>query len=109
MARFNSSPNLAQPLPQLVILFFARHPEEELTAGDISEKFDVPTRRVNKRLKAAVRDGMLVCDEGAPGRGNNSVYSAGPMLLKLIGARMAAEPMAANAPTMEHGRMVASV
>jgi len=90
MARFIGASSLAQ----LVTLFFARAPHEELTTGDVSVKFDVPQGHVYKRLKPCLRDGLLACRSAGPGRGRIAVYSAGPRLLMLIGEVRAQQPTA---------------
>ena len=68
-----------------VVLFFARHPEEDLTTNDVAVKFEVRQEDVNKRLRGAVRDGLLAYKSDGPGRGKLSTYSAGPLLLSMVG------------------------
>lgn len=70
-----------------VVLFFARHPEEELLSSDVALKFEIPPEQVRSRLDRAVREAMLVRQGGKQGRGNESTYCAGPVLLGLIGFR----------------------
>jgi hypothetical protein len=73
-----------------VVLFFGRNPEEELTTLDIAEKFDTPVRTVEGCLHRAVRDDLLAKASRGGGRGNPSVYCAGPVLLSMVGFAMEA-------------------
>lgn len=68
-----------------VVLYFARNPDEELTTGDIAEKFDVPIGNVRTPLARQVQDGMLVRTGNGAGRGRKLVYKAGQRLLVMIG------------------------
>ena len=71
-----------------VVLFFARNPEEELTTTDIALKFAIPPLNVRSTLAIAVANGMLRRSGGYNGgRGKLLIYSAGDMLLSLIGER----------------------
>lgn len=77
-----------------VVLFFARNPEEELTSPDITLKFGIAGGDVRSALSGAVRAGMLKRSETPTRtaqrgslRGRVLVYSAGDMLLSLIGER----------------------
>jgi hypothetical protein len=65
-------------LRQRVLAFFARQPDEELSAADISRKFGVGIRLVPEALVRAVVDGQLVY--------TNRAYSAGPRLPSTSGA-----------------------
>ena len=71
-----------------VMLFFARNPDEELTTADIALKFAIRSEDVRNILARAVSNRLLRRDGGnSGGRGRVLVYSAGDLLLSLIGER----------------------
>ena len=75
-----------------VVLFFARNPEEDLTTADVTLKFAIPAEHVRNALARAVANGLLRRNGGSTGgRGKMLVYSAGDMLLSLIGERRLVE------------------
>lgn len=61
MTRANPKQYRPQPgsVAWRVIEFFTTNPEEKLTSGDISAKFDVPSKQVHSLLAAAVECGAL--------------------------------------------------
>lgn len=87
-----------------VVLFFGRYPDEELSTLDIAVKFDTPARTVGGCLQRAVRDGMLAKDQGTGGRGKLATYTAGPMLLSMVGFAMQACAPAGNVAVSVGGR-----
>ena len=77
-------------LRERVILFFARHPEEELSTRDVMTKFGMLNRHaVRASLRSAVSQGVLAC---AWQPGMTGIYSAGPMLLVEVGANIKEQP-----------------
>lgn len=77
--------NPADPLLQ-IIMFFATNPDEELRTSDVSAKTGITRQRVYGQLGQATKRGMLTRLTGTRGRMRmESVYSAGPALLKMIG------------------------
>lgn len=71
-----------------VCVFFARHPDEELTAQDIGSKWGVNPQYVGKSLRYAQIKGWLASTKKAnPNAPTKKIlfYSAGPRLLKEIG------------------------
>ena len=85
-------------LPFRLALFYAVNPDEELSSGDVALKFGVPPRDVQKRLKNAVDQGIFACTAAGPGRGKQSVYTAGPVLLHMVGGKLQREMIAACMP-----------
>jgi hypothetical protein len=78
-------------LPQRVISYFRRLPEEELSAKDIALKFDTNPLTVHQLLKTAVELDILARD--------GAVYQAGPYLGRIEpGAKLATEPGADTPP-----------
>ena len=76
-------------LPFRLCIYFACAPDEELTSKEVAEKFGTVVDGLNIRLREAVAAGYLRCQRGggrAPdGRGQPSIYSAGPLLLRMLG------------------------
>lgn len=68
-----------------VVVYFAKNPDEALTAEDASMKFNVPDGLVRKSLRGIVRKGILEYVPLLPGRERPKVYRAGPVLLRMIG------------------------
>lgn len=86
-----------------VLVFFARHPEEVLSTTDVSIKFDVSQEEVRTCLRHAVEDGRIA--KQSKGRGPHPVvYSAGPVLLQMIGVVMEACAPSSTIHTMAGGR-----
>jgi predicted transcriptional regulator len=89
-------------LARRVEVFFTRHPEEELTGRDIAEKFGTEAHHVHWSLTQGVRNGMLArrseTRREEPGR-PQAVYSAGPVLLEMIGLTIEACAPVANVQT----------
>lgn len=79
-----------------VVLFFNRNPEEELSALDIAEKYEVPVADVPDRLRRAVEGRMLAQIQRGGGPGSFAVYGAGPVLLEAMGIAMQACAPAGN-------------
>jgi hypothetical protein len=86
-------------LPFRMALFFAVNPDEELSTADIALKFDADVRDVQKRLKNAVTHGIFSFKVAGPGgRGRMAVYTAGPVLLHMVGGKLQREMIAACMP-----------
>ncbi len=68
-----------------IVAFFAANPAEQLHTSDLAAKFDMQHRNANAVARRLTRQQWLKvdCDET---RGRERVYSAGPMLLRTIGA-----------------------
>jgi hypothetical protein len=67
---------------------FALHPEAELTAAEIGERWKVVPHNVHATLAYAASKGWVASTlraNSTAGRKNIRVYSAGPRLLKEIG------------------------
>jgi len=66
-----------------ILLFFARNPEEVLTAVDMEAKFGIDLGTVLNVVSKYVRSGLLArIDDNGPGR--RATYGAGPALLALV-------------------------
>lgn len=78
-------------LQDRVLIYFGRHPEEELTTADVATKFGVRFDSVNFRLSRLVRDELLCKGTWRPKQSKLMVYRPGPELLKLVGLAWAAE------------------
>ena len=93
-----------------VMLFFARNPDEELTTADIALKFAIRSEDVRNILARAVSNRLLRRDGGnSGGRGKVLVYSAGDLLLSLIGERRILEDRRAEDSGSDDRRAGASV
>ncbi len=66
-------------------VFLARHPDEVLTAEDISKKFDCSFKNVYSNLRRSVQSGLLDCAPLMPGTKRPLAYRAGPALLGMLG------------------------
>ena len=77
-----------------VVIFFARHPDEELTSLDVAEKFGASVEAVGTMLRYHVASEMLGLTRTLGGRGKAGTYRAGQRLLEMIGetASQAAPP-----------------
>lgn len=74
-------------LRERVLMFFARHPDEELSTSDILDKFGCHDPKiVGKSLMYAASHGVLR-KEWSPG--GPAMYSAGPALLAEVSPRRA--------------------
>lgn len=73
-AKTPAGPYMPQPssLAALVVAYFARLPDEELSARDIAAKWSIDPHNLAHRLQSAVDAGLLMRD--------GSVYSAGPQI-----------------------------
>lgn len=87
-----------------VLLYFARNPEEELTAHDVSVKFEVDVVDVRPMLRRALENEWIAQPVTGGGRGNSSVYCPGPALLQMIGFPMDGCAPAGNVPVSVGGR-----
>lgn len=79
-------------IPFRMCLMFAMNPDETLQTGDVALKYGIAFHSVPSTLSTAARDGWLtkVAPSASQRRhGGQSVYSAGPELLKLIGKETA--------------------
>lgn len=73
-------------LPFRVCVYFACAPDEELTSADIMQKFDMlELRHVNQQLRAVSDAGYLARKQVEKGPGSYIIYSAGPLLLRMLG------------------------
>jgi Fic family protein len=71
-----------------VAVFFARNPEEELTAADIGTKWGMKANNVSASLRYAEAKGWVVRTKRADLTARYKycwIYTAGPRLLKEIG------------------------
>jgi hypothetical protein len=76
--------NSRMTLRERVLIYFGRNPDEELTSRDIAEKFNArDVREAGRALRYAVEQGLL-CREWQTRQ--LAVYSAGPVLLREVGA-----------------------
>jgi DNA-binding MarR family transcriptional regulator len=66
-----------------VVVWFAAHPEMQMTSREISRKFDIPSLYVSSGLAPLVKVG-LVSKSRHPEDGRQRIYSAGPSLLENI-------------------------
>ena len=71
-----------------VLLYFARNPDEELTAHDVSVKFSVDVEDVRPMLRRALESNWIAQSATGGGRGISSIYCSGPALLEMIGFAM---------------------
>lgn len=69
----------------VVILYFNRNPEEELTSQDLTTKFGIPPNLIWRKLMQSVRDEMLAYDSAGAGRGRSGTWRAGQRLLAMSG------------------------
>lgn len=65
----------AGSLPSQMAAFFARNPDETLTMGDITSKFDASRGNIHSLLRKAVEAGLLVREINDE---SEWIYSAGP-------------------------------
>lgn len=80
-------PPIAGALRTRVMLFFARNPDELLSAEDAALKWGVSKERVRKALyDLHSRNLLAVHSRGAKNSGRNpyNIYTAGPALLEAI-------------------------
>lgn len=86
-ALFNNTRGLAFR----VLLWFARNPDEELTTTDILERWDLPPGTPLPKSLRNYREARLVNCAEAPSRlpsgGKALTWSAGPLLLEMLGCR----------------------
>lgn len=69
-----------------MVAFFAANPDEELTTGDICAKTGLAQGEAYGRLAPAVKRGLLVRTSRQTGNLRHPcVYTAGPVLLGMIG------------------------
>lgn len=103
-------PSARRPLslPFVVLFYFSRNPEEELTSREVAVKFDYSLARVAGQLRPLVQLGYLsVTSEPIPPTelqrigGRRYVYTAGPELLNLM--RKWDNEAAPNRPRLRNG------
>jgi DNA-binding PadR family transcriptional regulator len=71
-----------------VAVYFALHPDAELTGADIGAKWDVNPNNIGKTLRYAEQKGWVTAiKKPNPSRPTKQIlfYTAGPRLLKEIG------------------------
>jgi hypothetical protein len=80
------------------MLYFKNNPDEELTRGDLAQKFDIEASSIEARLKRPIDGGLLQVSNSDDGR----VWSAGP---KLAAWKLAspAQRQAPEAPAVHRG------
>lgn len=72
-------------LPFRVCVYFATAPDEKLSSSDIAKKFEARGRTVSFQLRGAVALGYLSATEPVKGGTPPRIYSAGPLLLRMLG------------------------
>lgn len=77
-------------LSMRLAIFFAANPHEELLTSDIAAKFDVEPMHVAWSLKRRIDEGYFARTRSSAGRGRESVYTAGPLLLQIISGKVSA-------------------
>lgn len=68
-----------------LVAFFASNPDESLGTKDMARKFDMTVENIRPIARRLSRQGWLDV-EIRRGQGGDSIWTAGPVLLKTIGA-----------------------
>lgn len=91
--------HLEGSLADRVQAFFARHPDEELSRGDVALKFDVAAEDVERLLKPLVADHQILY---GPNEARRRVYTAGAALRLKPTVESPAKPAAKPRKTGGH-------
>lgn len=83
----------AGSLPAQVVWFFTNNPDEQLSLGDITEKFDTPRGNIHTQLGRSIDAQLLARTRNEDGE---YIYSAGPAIGKTAAEPAVVQPAAVS-------------